>query len=228
MADDERKALVVQGSRSLAEVGAGARKILSSVVSDALTVAYLRKKVLTSTVFRIGSFEFREPDYGQILTWANRLDIDSETLVQRLSAYSFTDRARDWEKTIFKVERGTIFSLAWDISELGFKELDWLPELSIQTLAVFDALGETKRQSRPFDAQTEQRNLSFSLQCLGKLFIGPINLAKVALSKVPTLEILVCERNGLSELDLSGSRNLPSYGATTTSFLHSTYRSYQN
>ena len=95
MADDEHKALVVQRSRSLAEVGAGARKILSSVVSDALTLTYSREKALTSTVFRIGSYEFREPDYAQILNWANRLDIDPEALVRQLSADSFTHNESD-------------------------------------------------------------------------------------------------------------------------------------
>ena len=84
MADDERKALVVQGPRSLAEVGAGARKILSSVVSDALTVVSSREKALTSTSLRIGSYEFREPDYRQILIWAKALAIEPEALVRRL------------------------------------------------------------------------------------------------------------------------------------------------
>ena len=90
MADDERRALVVRGPRSLAEVGPGARNILSSVVSDALAVVRSREEALVAPRFRIGSYEFREPDHTQMLRWAKRIDIDLEALVRQLTTYSFT------------------------------------------------------------------------------------------------------------------------------------------
>ena len=103
----------VQGPRSLAEVGAGARKILSSVVSDTLTLASSKEKPLTSTLFRIGSYEFREPDCSQILMWSRALGVDPVALVNTLEKTCFT--LRGYPDVVFTVEQGAIVSLAWDV-----------------------------------------------------------------------------------------------------------------
>jgi hypothetical protein len=106
MADGEQNALVVQGPRSLAEAGAGPRSILSSVVSDALAVAGSRAKVLAAARFQIGTYEFCEPDYSQILIWAKALEIDPEALVQRLEKMSFTYKEKRLsleETVVFKI-----------------------------------------------------------------------------------------------------------------------------
>jgi hypothetical protein len=124
MADDERKALVVQGPRSLAEVGAGARKILSSVVSDALTIVSSREKAVTSTLFRIGSYEFREPDYSQILIWARALRICPVALVNTLEKTCF--RYGWLPKVAFAVEQGAIVSLPWDVVALAHRCFVWV------------------------------------------------------------------------------------------------------
>jgi hypothetical protein len=198
MADDERKALIVQGPRSLAEVGAGARKILSSVVSDALTVASSREKALTPTRFRIGNYEFREPDYGQILLWAKTLEIDPEVLVQTLEKTPFTCNSIR-EKVIFTVEKGAIASLSWDVAALPLKKFDWVTGLSIRELAVFcELVSQNISLSLP----------SLPLPSLRALFIDGIKLTKLDLSKVPNLTRLSCERNQLTELDLSKTPNL--------------------
>ena len=80
MADDERKALVVKGPRSLAEVGAGARKILSSVVSDALTVASSREKA--------------SADQGETFAQRN-LRNDCFSAVRTMSCETGRDASRD-------------------------------------------------------------------------------------------------------------------------------------
>src|ERR1700721_1213425 len=103
MADDEQNALVVHGPRSLVEVGVGARSILSGVVSDALTIARSRETALTSARFRIGSYEFRETDYSQILIWAKSLAINPEALVEQLEQIYFEHDFK--QKAIFTVEQ---------------------------------------------------------------------------------------------------------------------------
>ena len=200
MAENEPKALVVQRSSSLAEVGAGARSILSSVVSDALTVARSREKAIAAARFQIGRYDFREPDYCQILIWAKALEIDPEALVQQLEATIYTP-GHLWDGVVrtifFRVHQGSIVSLAWDVSALPLRRFDWVLGLSIQEIAVF---GE--------DGQEAQRpDISFSLPCLSKLAIRSINLKTLDLSNVPGLTVLYCWLDQLTELELS---NVPS------------------
>jgi|SRR5271166_1292522 len=192
MADDERKALVVQGPRSLAEVGAGARKILSSVVSDALTVASSREKALRSTPFRIGSYEFREPDYRQIMIWAEALEIDPESLVRRLETTSFTSSEHGYsfeDTTAFGVERGAIVSLAWDFAALPLNSFDWVRGLSIREIAVFGATAK-------------HNQITFQLASVQWLKIASTNLTKLDLSNLPNLTYIHCLNNQFTELNL--------------------------
>jgi hypothetical protein len=114
--EDESKALVVRGSRSLAEIDAGARSILSGVVTDALRVARGRETELVAALFRIGRYEFREPDYQQILIWAKALEIDPVALVDALEQTCF--RYEEFPKVAFAVAQGAIVSLAWDVVAL--------------------------------------------------------------------------------------------------------------
>ena len=185
MLEDEGKGLVGQGSRSPAEIGAGARSILSGVVSDALTVARAREVELATTRFRVGSYEFREPDYRQILIWAKAFEIDPETLVRQLDQTSFEAKVNffDVEGTIaFMVEEGSIVSMAWDLTALPIETFDWVTGLSLRELAVFGGDG-----TRP--------DISFSLPCLRKLFIGSINLTMLDMSEVPGDEPLTSTAN---------------------------------
>jgi hypothetical protein len=69
---------------------------------------------LAAARFRVGGYEFREPDYKQISIWAKALEIDQETLVTRLHQTSFKAQLhfRDVAKAIaFTVEEGSIISI---------------------------------------------------------------------------------------------------------------------
>ena len=210
------------------ESGRGPRNILSNVVSDALTVARSRETALSAARFQIGRYEFCEPDYSEILIWAKALEIDPEAFVQQLGKTSFTQRARSLYRseardisevttTVFKVERGAIVSLAWDFFHLRIKTFDWVSGLSIQAIAVFDQFA------------LDYAVISFSLPFLRSLFIGPIHLTKVDLSKVrgsphwtataiilpnstsrafQILTELFCGKNRFTKLDLSSVPNL--------------------
>ena len=192
MADDERRALVVQGPRSLAEVGAGARNILSSVMSDALTVASAREKALVAARFRVRNYDFCEPDYCQIMIWAEALEIDPEILVQKFEKFCFTyvgfpNAYHRFPKVAFVVEQGAIVSLAWDVTALPLKKFDWVPGLTIRDFAFF---GE----------DAEHRDLLLQLPTLRLLIIQGIKLTNLDLSRVPSLTKLWCDKNQLTEL----------------------------
>ena len=85
MADKERNALIPLPSGGLENIGSGPKSILSGMVSDALVLARVREKSLAAR-FRIGNYEFRDPDYRQILIWAKALDLEPEVFILRLEA----------------------------------------------------------------------------------------------------------------------------------------------
>jgi hypothetical protein len=85
--------------------------------------------------FKIGRYEFREPDYRQILIWAKALGNDPLVLVNTLERICFT--YEESKKVAFAVEQGGIISLAWDVVALPIKNFEWVAGLTIQTLAVF-------------------------------------------------------------------------------------------
>ena len=88
MTDEERKALVVRPSSEVGRIGVGARNVLSHVVSDALVTARSRLTSPATIRFRIGDYEFREPDYRQILLWAEALGKSPENILQGTSKNS--------------------------------------------------------------------------------------------------------------------------------------------
>jgi Leucine-rich repeat (LRR) protein len=161
------------------------------------TVARSGETGLAAARFRIGNYEFCEPDYGQILIWAKALKIDPEALVQKLENYQYPYPSKypSKRKTIFTVEQGAIVSLAWDVDALLLEKFDWVQGLSVQEIAVFGVAAN-------------HPDISISLPCLRRLFIGSINLKKLDLSNVPSLTILECSYNQLTELDLSHVPNL--------------------
>jgi Sigma-70 factor, region 1.1 len=86
MEDDEPKALIVRPTAGLQQHGSGAEKVLSGIISDALTIARGRDIADTSARIRIGKYEFREQDYQQILIWAQEAGKTPEELVRLLEA----------------------------------------------------------------------------------------------------------------------------------------------
>ena len=195
MVDDEGKALVIRGSRSLAEVGAGARSILSGVVSDALTVARAREAELATARFRVGGYEFREPDYRQILIWAKALEIDPRDLVKQFEQTAISEEliyVYEARPSAFDVQEGAIVSLVWNAVALPIKSFDWVRGLSIREITI---LGEDNEN-------VEGRNIEFTLPSLRKLCVFGINLRKLDLSGIPGLIVLHCCRTQLTELNL--------------------------
>ena len=84
MADKERNALIPLPAGGLENIGSGPKSILSGRVSDALALVRARENSLAAARFRIGEYEFRDPDYRQILIWATALGIAPEVCIRSL------------------------------------------------------------------------------------------------------------------------------------------------
>src|ERR1019366_4137980 len=84
MEDDEPKALIVRPTSGLQQYYSGAEKVLSRIVSDALTVARGRDIADTSARIWVGKHEFRSQDYLQIVIWAQEAGKSPEELVSFL------------------------------------------------------------------------------------------------------------------------------------------------
>lgn len=146
----------------------------------------------------IGRYEFRDPDYRQILLWANALNLHAETVVQRLEGFlgenayfePFVPRNREGLPA-FVVNDGAIEILVWDYSVLPLTRFEWVEGLSILEFGIVNLQG---------------RNLpaiTLNIPSLRHLYCPLLGLQKMDLTKTPLLQILNCSGNNLTELDLS-------------------------
>ena len=79
MSNNEDTSLVPRPSGELARRPPGATAIIDSMVNDVTEI------IRTDTIrHRIGDYEFREPDYRQILIWAKAVGMTPEGLMERM------------------------------------------------------------------------------------------------------------------------------------------------
>jgi hypothetical protein len=111
MDEERRKSLVVRPSVAVGRPRGGAESVLSRIVSDALVSARSHVTSLSAARFRVGSYEFRDADYRQILLWANALEITPEKIIE---TFENTQRMylseNDWIS--FEVEDGYRYLLS--------------------------------------------------------------------------------------------------------------------
>ena len=192
MADKERNALIPLPSGGLENIGSGPKSILSGMVSDALALVRVREKSLAAARFRIGEYEFRDPDYRQILIWAKALGIEPEDFINRLQDDCFTESEKylwlgNFEAGL-EVEDGSILSLLWDFKDFPISSFEWVDGLRIKRLG-FWGVASTK--------------ILLRLPSLNFLGCACCGLTELDLSAVPALTELSCGGNQLVELDLS-------------------------
>jgi hypothetical protein len=185
---DEEKALVLGKDSAITEQKAGSKAILNRIVTDAMSVARSPEQIPISARFPIGDYEFKEPDYRQIVRWAEQLDLSHEEVVERLgrSIYSFEEK-----EISFEVQDGSIVSLVIDYELFPIIHFICEKGLAIRELA--------------FKARSEQvsKTIEIDLEFLNVLYCSDINLVKLELSNVPALYLLDCSYNKLTTLDLS-------------------------
>jgi hypothetical protein len=82
MKEKNEDALVPRPPSAIEKTIPGAKRILSSIVADTLALA--EQRALAAAKFRIGDHEWCEPDYRQILIWAEETGLKPEQVVERL------------------------------------------------------------------------------------------------------------------------------------------------
>ena len=193
MSTNDSKVLIPQGSGSLSRIKPRrTNPIMQRMTRDILALLEEQNR-LEQIRYTLDDYEFREPDYQQILRWAEAWGCSAEEVLERLREAVFDDYC-------FRVVDDCIHSLVWDCDQFSAGGWTWHEGLDIQTLAFISA---ESLSCLPI-------NLPASLQtlyCLGTR-LPEIGLEKLDLSPVPNLKRLVCWKNQLTELDLSPVPNL--------------------
>ena len=160
------------------------------VVAPAISrVAEARRATHVSQFF-IGEQAFCEPDYQQIMLWAEALKLEPEAVLERLLA----EPKESWqEQHKTQITNGRIIKLGWDISLLPLKDFEWLNGLVIKSLNFFI----------PYGHDPVEKQMAIQLPELRRLCCKNMGLTGLDLSNVPLLKELYCHDNKLTELDLS-------------------------
>ena len=194
---NDDSALVPRPSSAVGKAEPGAERILSGMVADTLALANREQLKPAKARFRIGDYEWCEPDYRQILMWAKALNLKPETVMERMFAeLKCVGRHSGWNhEYTTQCANGRIIRLGWRIGLLPFKCFEWVTGLVIESIGF----------SAPFyESQRTERNLPLPLPELRSMNCKFIALTKLDLSAVPLLSELTCDSNQLAELDLSG------------------------
>jgi hypothetical protein len=228
--DDHSRSIIPLPDASLALARPEGGRVLSELLSDTLALA--RGEPLR----KIGEHEWCEPDYRQILLWAEALELEPEEVIGRLTGTAPLDDS--WEPTSFR--NGRIVKLNWDLDLLPLGAFEWVdgleieylrfdqsvcPQLTIERLALplpklislhceDVGLRELNLLGSPLLEElvcAGNPSVSFNLEetpKLTKLDCRDCCLTELDLRPVPLLRSLHCERNELTKLDVSFSRLL--------------------
>ncbi len=199
----------------------GATRILSKIVGDALALTNKEKLRLATARFRIGQDELREPDYLQLVAWAEQLQLAPREVLRRLKA------GLGPEDDETKIENGSFIKLLWDPGLLPLCDFQISHALRLQVLSFTPMVDfpPPLHASPGYALQARILNLSTAalpelkrLVCAGvgleslvvgqaakleSLDCGENELTRLDLANVPELLNLDCANNGLTELDLA-------------------------
>ena len=179
----------------------GAKRVLSGMVADALALAKKEASALIAAKFRIGDYDWREPDYRQLLIWAKALAINPEELIdQLLNGNRYTGEL--WQETQFS--EGRLQKINWDDSLLPIKNLEWIAGLRTTHLSFCT----TFLEHIPFIKNGDIQMLKPTLPALTHLSCPRLNMVCLDLSETPNLIDLCCHDNRLKRLDLSETPQL--------------------
>jgi hypothetical protein len=213
MADSKRNDLVVRSSSEIVGTERRTPRVIEQMVRDVLVRA--SSQAVSSPRFYIGDTALREPDYRQILRWAEAIQQTPEALLATLKVCeAVPEEWEGWPAVALVLADGAMVSLAWDHRELPRLPDVWEPGLLIQKLAIN---GKVVNDDDPFTLRPNLPNLR-TLICprtglelldldlvpgLTVLDFSYNQLTELDLTPVPGLTTLNCKHNRLTKLDLS-------------------------
>jgi len=200
MTEEDNVALVRRPPSALEKAQPGAKRILSDIVADALALADKKPTAPAAAKFRIGQYEWCEPDYRQILVWAKACSLRPEEVIERLlKGPKGTNDS--WRETRF--ENGMLLKISWDFELLPLWDFQWIDGLRITHLFIY---------SQPYMAILPdgwaRKRLPLKLPQLTHLACPRVGLRELDLSECPRLHALGCSENWITHLDLASVPNL--------------------
>ncbi len=204
MNEPDKFALMPRRAGALEKAEPGAKRIVSGMVAD--TLALVPKAIFAahSVSFRIGQYEWCEPDYRQILMWAEKTGKRPEAIIQRLVEM----------KSSFS--EGRLIEVNWDEGSMLIRKMHFITGLRIK---LFHLCGggrlvgfiSTHKNPRPgvtrMDYEVSEINL-LGLSELEVLAVSQQDLKELDLSNTPKLRKLYCESNLLTRINLTACHNI--------------------
>ena len=190
MAKETKNSLIQLPSADLVRPDKGTNPILARMTQDVL--AHAQGKKLSQERFRIGDYLLREPDYHQILLWAEALGVAPKALLSEFAETKLgTNLSMPFKPMEFAIEDGAIVSLPWKSDHLPLDLVTWVQGLRIRELGL---KGKWTGVTRVLSAVLPDLEI---LVCIG------LRLISLDLNQAPYLSELCCGFNHLTSLDLS-------------------------
>ncbi|MEI6535324.1 MAG: hypothetical protein WCN98_08300, partial [Verrucomicrobiaceae bacterium] len=211
---DEKFPLIVRSGESLRVAGTHSGRIVAEMVGVTLELSLSTPDVTAR--FRIGDYEFCEPDYQQILQWARALKIKPKTVIKRLLT---APEVKTDQKYQTHFTKGQIVNLRLNMGLLPLKSIEWVDGLVIESVD-FIVPHNYKRSVLDLPLPlpklqvlkcSNMRLLQLKLRSaplLTKILCGWNSLDMLDLSSIPLLTELNCSENHLTKLDLSAIKLL--------------------
>ena len=195
MDEKDNYALVPKPPGAIEKVQPGAKRILSSMVTETLALANKDSLASSAGKFRIGDYEWCEPDYQQILLWARSLKTEPDRVIKRLEeAHKNSMRhllplfhSGYYERPQESFQHGRLINVTlqdWDVDKF-----EWVAGLQLRELEL--GYKSWRPVIKPLPHKVEI--LSFPLPNLTCLSCGYISASEINLADLTNLKELHLE-----------------------------------
>lgn len=200
MPEDKHQLIPHTGS-ALARSGSLGGRILSEMVDAALSFSRAEDALVPR--FKIGEHVFCEPDYEQLILWADALRMDPDKVLSHLLTGN-PDEGWEDKKTLIK--HGRMVRIGWNINLLPLDKFEWVNGLVIESITFY------LNNDWVIGREHKKFVLSLPLKKLHSFFCTLYLLEELDISNTPNLTRLTCAndgpRGGISKIDLSSVTQL--------------------
>ena len=130
MESNQDRSLIPIPSHELTVPSIGGNRILGEMVGETLALGRA-EAIAQTTRFKIGEYSWREPDYRQILLWAEALKMEPLTVIEKLVA------GEESEEVATRFHDGCMLSLSWNLDELPLSEFRGVEGLTVEKLRTY-------------------------------------------------------------------------------------------